>query len=143
MLDQVADYHGQLANYYSQLSDDAAQQRVKMLLDYMASHEINLQGSLAAYEEDASRQILNTYVDCKQCDDVLVTCQQMPIEPEMSVDGVIKAAMDVDRCLLRFYREVAENAEPESVRDVFRNLVEMEEAELRKLALNALGATDI
>jgi rubrerythrin len=143
MLDQVADYHGQLANYYSQLSDDAAQQRVKMLLDYMASHEINLQESLAAYEEDASRQILNTYVDCKQCDDVLMTCQQMPIEPEMSVDGVIKAAMDVDRCLLRFYREVSENADPESVREVFRNLIEMEEAELRKLALNALGATDI
>jgi hypothetical protein len=44
---------------------------------------------------------------------------------------------------MRFFREVANYAETERVRDVFRNLVEMEEAELRNLALNALQMTDI
>ena len=74
--------------------------------------------------------------------EILVTCEQTPIAPETSVEGGIKVAMDVDNCLLRFYREVAEHADTEKVRDVFKNLIEMEEAELRRLALNALQATD-
>lgn len=143
MLDQVREFHGQLAEYYSQLSDTAAQHRVKLLLDHMSSHEKHLQSSLAAYEEDASQQVMNTYVDCIYCDEILATCEQTPIAPQTDVDGVIKVAMDVDNCLLRFYREVAENADSETVREVFRNLIDSEEAELRKLALNALAAVDM
>lgn len=143
MLDKVREFHGQLGEYYDRLSDASIQQRVKMLLDYMASHERNLQKSMAAYEETASHQVMDTYVDCKYCDEILATCRRTPITPETSLDGVVKVAMDVDNCLLRFYREVAGNAESELVRQVFRNLIDAEEAELRKLALNALGALDI
>lgn len=143
MLDQIRDFHGQLAEYYAQLSDETGQQRVKMLLDHMSGHEQDLQSSLAAYEDGASRQVMDTWVDCSQCDEIIATCKQTPIAPETSIDGVIGVAMDVDRCLLHFYREAAEKAETESVRDVFKNFIEMEEAELRKLALNALQAADM
>ena len=142
-LDEVRDFHGQLAEYYSQLSDKAAQQRVKMLLDHMSSHERNLQTSMAAYEEGASRQVMDTWMDCSQCEELIMTCEQTPIAPDLNVDSVIKVAMDVDRCLLHFYREIARSAESETVRDVFRSLIEMEEAELRKLALSALQSMDI
>lgn len=143
MLDQVREFHGQLAEYYSQLSDTVAQQRVKLLLDHMSSHEQHLQAGLAAYEEAASQQVMNTYVDCIYCDEILATCEQMPITPQMNVDGVIGVAMDVDNCLLRFYREVAANADSEAVRELFRNLIDAEEADLRKLALDALAAVDM
>ena len=142
-LDQVRDFHGQLAEYYSQLSDQAAQQRVKMLLDHMSSHQQNLQSSMADYEEGASQQVMETWVDCSRCEEIIMTCEQTPIAPDLSVDSVIKVAMDVDQCLLHFYREVAESAETETVRDVFRNLIDMEEAELRKLAMSALQTMDI
>ncbi len=143
MLDQVREFHGQLAEYYGQLSDKAAQQRLKMLLDHMSSHEKHLQTSLAAYEEDASRQVMDTYVDCIYCDEILATCEQSPVTAKMNVNRVIKIALDVDNCLLRFYREVAANADSERVRELFRNLIDMEEGELRKLAMNALGAQDM
>lgn len=143
MLDQVREFHGQLAEYYNQLSDAAAQERVKLLLDHMSSHEEQLQVGLGAYEEDASKQVMDTWVDCKYCNEILATCEQTPITPHLDVGGVIRVAMDVDNCLLRFYREVAENADSETVREVFRNLIDAEEAELRKLALNALGAKDM
>ena len=114
-----------------------------MLLDHLSSHEQHLQTSLVAYEEDASRQVMDTYVDCIYCDEILATCEQTPVTPEMSVEGVIRVAMDVDNCLLRFYREVAARADSETVREVFRSLIEVEEGELRKLAMNALWAMDI
>ena len=143
MLDQVREFHGQLAEHYSQLSETAAQQRVKLLLDHMSSHEQHLQTGLAAYEEIAAQPVMNTYVDCIYCDEILATCEQTPITPQMNVDGVIRVAMDVDNCLLRFYREVAENADSEAVRELFQNLVDGEEADLRKLSLDALAAVDM
>jgi len=142
MLEQVRDFHGQLVQYYDRLSKGAEQQRVKMLLDHMSKHEQDLQDGLRAYEETATQNVMETYVDCEYCNEILATCRQTPIAPETSVDGIITVAMDVDNCLLRFFREVAEHAETERVRDVFRNLVEMEESELRKLAMNALQAMD-
>ena len=142
MLEQVRDFHGQLVQYYDRLSKEAEQQRVKMLLEHMSKHEQDLQDGLRAYEETATQNVMDTYVDCEYCNEILATCRQTPIAPETSVEGVIRVAMDVDNCLLRFFREVAEHAETERVRDVFKNLVEMEESELRKLATNALQAMD-
>jgi len=143
MLDRVSDFHGQLAEYYHQLSESTDRQRVKLLLDHMSGHEKQLQESLHDYEEDASKQVMNTWVDCKYCNEVLATCEQIPIAPETSVDSVVQATLDIDRCLVRFYREVATKVESEKVRDVFQNLVEMEENELRKLALSALQVGDV
>jgi rubrerythrin len=143
MLDEVREFHGQLSDYYHELSDSADQQRVKLLLDHMSDHERHLQESLGAYEEDASKQLMDTWVDCKYCDEVLATCQRTPIAQETSVDGVIRATMDIDGCLIRFYREVAEKVNSQTIRDVFRNLIDLEEGELRRLALSALQISDV
>jgi hypothetical protein len=143
MLDQVREFHGQLAEYYDGLSDEATRQRVKMLLDYMSSHEKNLQASLAAYEEGAPQVVLDTWVDCRHCEEMIATCEQTPITPELGVDGVTKVAMDVDQCLIRFYRAVVENAESHMVREVFRSMIAMGEDELRKKVLGAQEAKEI
>jgi hypothetical protein len=142
MFDEVRVFHGQLADYYDQLGDSAGQKRVKLLLDHMSSHERHLQESLGAYKAGATKKVMNTFVDCIACDQIFRTCKQTPITPAMTVEGVINVAMDVDKCLQHFYREVADNADSETVREVFRNLIDEEESELRQLALNALGAAD-
>lgn len=143
MLDQIRDFHGQLVEYYERLSKETEQQRVKMLLEHMSKHEQELQEGLRAYEEIAAKNIMDSFVDCAYCDEILATCRHTPVAPETSIEGVIKVAMDVDNCLLRFFREVAESAETERVREVFKNFIDLEEGELRRLAMNALQATDI
>jgi hypothetical protein len=55
MLDQIDDFRGQLVEYYERLSNDAEQQRVKMLLRHMSRHERDLQEGLRAYGETAAR----------------------------------------------------------------------------------------
>jgi rubrerythrin len=143
MFKHVGEFHGELADYYEELSDSADQARVKMLLDHLGSHERHLKESLDAYEGDTTRHVMDAFVDCVGCDEILITCRQTPVTPEMSVEGVIRVAMDVDRCLQHFYREVADKAESETVRDVFRNLIDQEESELRRLALDAMGVEEM
>lgn len=143
VLDEVRKFHGELAEYYRGLSGKADQRRVALLLDYMSSHEKNLEASLAAYERDALREVLDTWIECSHCDEVIASCRKTPIAPDMSVEGVTKLAMDVDACLTRFYRTLANSTRSERLREVFTTLIEIEEAELRSLAMNALGASDV
>ena len=143
MFAQVSDFHGELADYYEHLSDSTEQTRIKLLLDHLGSHERHLEESLKAYEGDTGRHVMDAFVDCVACDDILITCRQTPVTPEMSVEGVINVAMDVDKCLQHFYREVADKADSETVREVFRNLIDQEESELRNLALDAMGAQEM
>jgi succinate dehydrogenase flavin-adding protein (antitoxin of CptAB toxin-antitoxin module) len=143
MFEQVGAFHGQLADYYEHLSDSTDQQRVKLLLDHLGSHERHLEETLKAYEGDTTRHVMDTYVDCVGCDEIFITCQQTPVTPDMTVQGVIGTAMDVDRCLQHFYRQVADKADSEAVREIFENLIEQEESELRNLALDALGGADM
>lgn len=142
LLEQAAQFHGRMAEFYHGLAGHAAQQRVKLLLDYMSTHERNLEESLDAFDEGAAAGILDTWVDRDHCDRIVHACENLPAPPELSLDGVSRLAMDVDETLVKFYQELARKAEPEDVREVFRNLVSMEQAELRRLARNALTAGD-
>ena len=143
MLDRVRDFHEELGNYYHQLSESADRERVKLLLDHISQHKKRLHDGLAAYEKDAPEQVLNTWVDSEYCDRVLAVCERTFASKETDVEGVVKAAIDLDNSLIDFYREVVEHTQSEGVRDVFQNLIEMEEGDLRHLALSALQLRDI
>jgi hypothetical protein len=142
LLEQAARFHGDLAGFYHGLAGQAGQQRVKLLLDYMSTHEANLRDSLEAFDDEASEGVLNTWVDRDYCDRIVHACENMPRPPALEVEPVIHLAMTVDESLTRFYEELARKTDVESVREVFRNLVSMEQTELRRLALNALTAQD-
>ena len=143
MLDRVRDFHEELGNYYHQLSEAADRERIKLLLDHISKHKKRLHDGLAAYEKDAPQQVLNTWVDSEYCDQVLALCETTFASRETDVDGVIEAAIEIDNSLIDFYREVAEHATSERVREVFQNLIELEESDLRHLALSALQLRDI
>lgn len=143
MLDRVRDFHGQLGDYYHQLSETADRERIKLLLDHMSNQKKQLRDGLAAFEQEVSKQVLDTWVDSEFCDQALSTCEQTFAPRDTSVEGVIKAAMDMDNCLIGFYREVVEHVESEHVREVFQNLIAMEAGDLRNLALGALQLRDV
>ena len=142
LLEQAAAFHGRMSDFYHGLSEKADQVRVKLLLDYMSTHESNLRDSLEAYDEQASDGILGTWVDRDYCDGIVHACDQLPGAPPLDIDGVTRLAMKVDADLIGYYDELAHKADSESVREVFRNLVAQEQSELRRLARDALAASD-
>ena len=142
LLEQAAAFHGRMAGFYHGLSEKAEQVRVRLLLDYISTHETNLRDSLEAYDDEASDGIHDTRVDRDYCDRIVHACEQLPGEPPLDLDGVIRLAMKVDSDLIGYYDELAHKADTESVREVFRNLVAQEQSELRRLARQALTASD-
>jgi hypothetical protein len=135
-------FHRQISEYYHRVSDQSSQQRIKMLLDYLSRHEQQLADSLADYEHDASQAVMDTWFQSKHKMDICAVLKDVEISPDMSVDDVVDVGLKVDECLIAMYRDLAESAPSEDVRNVFQNLLDMEEEEKRRLVKNALRAAD-
>lgn len=143
VLDHARAFHGELGKLYERLAGEAQQERVKMLLNYLSRHEEHLEEGLAQYEEGASKRILDTWFKYVPGEDRLRECQSIQLERDMSVDDVVAVALRLDTCLLDLYKEMADTAVSQEVKDVFTNLLDMEEQEKHKLARNTLLLQDL
>ena len=145
VLDHAREFHTQLSDFYNLLSRKSEKQRVKLLLDYMSQHEKHLEETLSRYEEEVSERILNTWFQNSPPKQVLNTCKEIGIEgkEDLTVDDVIEMAVKLDRCLIDLYKDMIKNAETDEVRDVFKNLAEMERRYELELVRNAQEWKDL
>jgi rubrerythrin len=93
---------------------------------------------LAEYEEQVSDNVLDTFFNYGSGTSGITEIADFEIKPEMEVDDVVAAAMHFDACLIRFYREMAKRSLNQKVREVFENLLVMEEHEQVELSKKTL-----
>ncbi len=141
LLHEIKDFHGLLAKFYTASVSKVDRDRVKPLLEYMGRHERRLEDCLAKYEETAAKRVLDTWfafppdiVECALFDGVSVT-------QDTSVDDIIQMTLELDDCLVRFFKRIAELAVSDDVRELSTNLATMEEQEEGRVARVALELT--
>ncbi len=59
ILDHIRSYHLRLAEQLESLEGRESDARIRLLVDYMARHEINLEKTLAGYKKDTAESILD------------------------------------------------------------------------------------
>lgn len=138
VLNQARRFHQKLSEFYEGLKDSAGQERTRALLGYMSRHEKYLDECLAAFQKDVSRNVLDSYYQYGSDATRLSEITEFRIKPEMDVDDVVTAAMHFDACLIRFYSEMVSRAPTTQVREVFENLLVMEEHEQLELSKTML-----
>ena len=145
VLDHVREFHHRLSEFYGGLSGNTGKERVKMLLDYLNRHEKHLEESLARYEEEVSEKILNARFQYPPPRELLNICKGAVIsgKEDLSLDGVIGIALNLDDCLIDLYKEMIKSSDLEEVKEVFNNLLEMEKREKLDLVRNALELKDL
>lgn len=139
VLKHVREFHRKLGGFYNELKESTDKERARVLLDSMSRHEKYLDDCLAQYEEQVSDNVLDTYFKYGSESTELTAIADFEIKPGMEVDDVMTAAMHFDACLIEFYREMAQRALSEKVREVFENLLEMEQHEQIELSKQMLG----
>ena len=139
VLEHAREFHQKLGVFYEDLKDSASKERTRALLGYMSRHEKYLDDCLAQYEEQVSDNVLDTYFKYESESDGLSAIAEFEIRPEMEVGEVVAIAMHFDDCLIEFYREMAQRALSEKVREVFENLLVMEQHEQIELSKQTLG----
>lgn len=125
VLDHVREFHGKLSALYKRLGEKRQKERVRIILDFLSSHEKHLENSLGEYETEVSKRILNTWLQFPPPPELLNRCQSLTIDEdrEFSVDDVVDLALEVDRCLIDLYGNMAESAEIDNIKELFENLL--------------------
>ena len=147
IVDHAREFHEQLAEYYHRMADVAQRPRVRLLLDYMSAHEQRRAAALAEYEDTAPTQILNTWLQSSADTDAMhrvrAELATLRIHPDLELDEVIEIGLRLTDCVLAVYRDLAERAEPASIRDVFQNLLQMEAKAQQQFARDSGRLRDI
>lgn len=138
VLDQARKFHRRLSQFYDDLKDNASREHTRALLDYLSRHETYLDDCLKEFKEQMSRNVLDTYMQYGSDASSEVQIDQFVIKPEMEVEDVVAAAMHFDACLIKFYKEMATKSSNPKVREVFENLLVMEQHEQIELSKQTL-----
>jgi rubrerythrin len=143
IIDHTRDFHRRISLYYHRLADSTQKQRVKLLLDYMSEHEQRLANCISDYEETAPTSIMNTWFQSASNTDAGKSLQDIELEPNQSVDDIIDLGIQVSECVLVVYRNLVDQVEPESVQQVFANLLSMEEKAQKQFSRDAGRLADL
>jgi rubrerythrin len=76
------------------------------------------------------------YAPSNNVEKILKNCV---VRPNMSVDEVVKIAMDFDDALVELYKDAAREAEEEHVKELFQDLINMENTERQSLARDTMS----
>lgn len=143
VLNHVGNFHRQASLLFRTLNEKASNQRVRMLLDYLARHEDTLAKNVAEFRNSASPQVLNSWFKYTHDEDIFAPILATDGQADMPFDAVVELAFGLDEKLLELYREMAERARALEVKDIFNSLLLQELQEKRKLMHSALGLMDL
>ena len=143
VLSHARQFHRRLSIFYAELKDGVDKERARTLLDYMSRHEQCLADSLTAYEDGVKNGILDAYFKYESEASPLSKISEFKIKADMDVVDVIAVAMSFDACLIAFYGEMAQRALSSRVREVFENLLLLEQQEQIGLSKQMIGFSSL
>lgn len=143
ILNYAREFHNKVSEFYQQLADKAQSARVKLLLDYMVRHEKHLERSLKQFEDTISSKALDAWYQYSKEQRTFLPLDALKYSPVMTVDDVMKIGSTIDNCLIASYKGVADTAANTEVREIFKNLLQMEEQEKHIKARLVLGINDM
>lgn len=139
VIDRARRFHHEIAEFYRQLEDHTDKEKVKMILQYLERHELILEGKLKEFEDDAGANILDTWFKYAPNEEIQRIIAQLEVQDDMSPAEVVQMALKLDDAMLSLYRQAADHAAVEEVRDVFNNLFEEGRKSRDKMVLAIFG----
>lgn len=143
ILDQAQEIHHRLGEHFHQLADDAEKDRLRMLLHYLQRHESSMEESIREFEALARESVLNTWYLFVPETDIQKEIEAAHITETSSPSDIIGAAIRLDNCLIKLYEKMADTAASEDVRNLFEELLRMEQKEEFRVVRDTLEVEDL
>lgn len=142
ILNEVAGFHHRLAALYRDTADHSSRERMRMLLYYLSRHEAHLEEALSGVEAAGRQAVLNHWVPLKTVEHLLADLQRLQLPPDLSPEELVERALFFDNLVVSFYRLLADQIPDEAVRQLFLNLLRLEQREEQALARDTLELSD-
>lgn len=143
IIEFVRSFHQQMEDFYERLHANDEKQKVKILLDYLSSHEKHREETLAKYEKEESRKVMDTWFKYVP-ENIPHNCfEDFEIKSHMSVDDIVHIALQLNNYLIELYTGLVRETEVIEVKDVFNCLLERIKKDEKDLARDVLWLKDI
>lgn len=136
VIEKARAFHHDMAAFYHRVEHVVEKERVRMVLDWLASHEERMEAKLAEVESSTAKRILDSWYQYPPDATVRDAITRIELRPDMRAQDVICMALHLDENLLRLYKRAAEAAPMGEVREVFESLLEEGKRERAKLVLD-------
>lgn len=123
LLDRIKKMHADLSATYENQEKMAKKARVKLLLDYLKTHEQKLEHSIAAFEKDSIPSTMSTISSFCPDPDRWEFLKNLTIDPEADLKDVIDEVLEADQCLMDIYTEIICKTDLQAVKDIFHNIL--------------------
>jgi len=128
-LEQAQTFHKKLRAFYEEHSKEAQREDVKVFLDYMSHHEEVVGKLLKEYEEDAKKEVLESWFRWSPAVGKCPNLDMVTFRPDMTHDEAVEMSMKLDECLLTMYKELQSESMSQELLDAVKSLFDMEQSE--------------
>ena len=134
-LSYIEECHIALAELYTRLSREATDEKVRLLLDFMKNKEQLAYLHLHEYAQQAPPSILETWLDNIFDQSFPIRCQQMQLQPKITIDDVVALAMSLDTQLIDLLQNAAYDSPTLEAELALENLTTQEEETLHQVIM--------
>lgn len=136
----VLDYgkflHAEMKALAQRIEDQEQSARIRLLLDYLRRHEDELAASLEKFEKETQEHILNLWLPYPPDPKIEKKLRAIKLHPHMTVEEIAKIVLDFEDALIELYKESLNEIDDIHVQEILQNLVQLEDAEKRRFAMN-------
>lgn len=137
VLHYIERFHEELAQMYTDLGERMAEQRSRMMLDYMSSRETEMAEAVEKFSHGSSDRSLKEWDPMNIDDSAIRKRLRSGLHPEATADELLGLGLEVAAWLEGlFIRLEAKSSTPEQ-KSLFASLRDRAEREKHKLARNA------
>ncbi|MGM0823277.1 MAG: ATPase [Pseudomonadota bacterium] len=144
LIDWTRQLHQHLADCLAHCANEHEEERARMLLNYLASHEAEMQRVVARFEQQADAKALKTYVyDYLEHKPIKThrTCDA-PYST-LSFDEICHEVFDFHEQTIRLYQNLAGKAEIPETKELVDALLALEEHEAMRLSRQTGRMNDV
>lgn len=130
------DFERKLAEFYADLAKQTTREGVRLLTDYMSRHRQRTHKALSRLPDIDMYQVCKTPLKYEPHAVDYHCFEGVELPPDATAAEVLDIAIKFDECLVKLYRQVAQQQVDQKIKDLFENLILWEqddEIELKKI----------
>jgi hypothetical protein len=133
----VEDFLRRIESLFQDLKDETDRKRAELLLDYLRRHKDRYADAMKEYSETEAKTINETWIQYVPHSEYL-NLDGLDINPDMSIDDVVEVALELDDRLIAFFDVLQQGTQlPPKVKNVFKRMIDQEQAEKEQIVKTA------
>lgn len=144
LIEWTRQLHENLAQCLSHCASRHGDERASLLLDYLASHETEMEKMVASFERQADSKVSGTYVyDYIPHNPITTHLVCDDHYAKLDADAIRAEVVDFHNQIINLYRTLLGKAEIPEAAELMQSLLDMEEHETKRLVYQVARMDDL